>query len=320
MKKRTKCLFLIGGILFLLGGMIFTGVMTMYKWDFSKFSTTKYETNSYEIRDPFGSIVIRTVTADIRFELSDDNTVSVVCHEETNIRHTVSVKDGTLTVEAVDTRKWYEHIGISFDQTTVTVTLPRGTYGDLRIESGTGGISIPEGLSFLNADISETTGDIAFSASASGALRLKTTTGDIRLAGSTVGSAELSLSTGDITVSDVTATGDLCVKVTIGDADVRNVRCLNFSSSGTTGKITLTEVFATDALSVARSTGNVHFDRAHAASMTVNTGTGSVTGSLAGEMIVFAQSGTGKIIVPRCTEGGRCDVTTGTGNILLSIG
>ena len=320
MKKRTKCLFLIGGILFLLGGMIFTGVMTMCRWDFSKFSTTKYETNSYEIRDPFGSIVIRTVTADIRFELSDDNTVSVVCHEETNIRHTVSVKDGALTVEAVDTRKWYEHIGISFDQTTVTVTLPRGTYGDLRIESGTGGTTIPEGLSFLNADISETTGDIAFSASASGALRLKTTTGDIRLADSTVGSAELSLSTGDITVSDVTATGDLCVKVTTGATDVRNVRCLNFSSSGTTGDVTLTEVFATDALSVARSTGNVHFDRAHAASMTVNTGTGSVTGSLAGEMIVFAQSGTGKIIVPRCTEGGRCDVTTGTGNILLSIG
>ena len=320
MKKRTKCLFLIGGILFLLGGMIFTGVMTMCRWDFSKFSTTKYETNSYEIRDPFGSIVIRTVTADIRFELSDDNTVSVVCHEETNIRHTVSVKDGALTVEAVDTRKWYEHIGISFDQTTVTVTLPRGTYGDLRIESGTGGTTIPEGLSFLNADISETTGDIAFSASASGALRLKTTTGDIRLADSTVGSAELSLSTGDITVSDVTATGDLCVKVTTGATDVRNVRCLNFSSSGTTGDVTLTEVFATDALSVARSTGNVHFDRAHAASMTVNTGTGSVTGSLAGEMIVFAQSGTGKIIVPRCTEGGRCDVTTGTWNILLSIG
>ena len=320
MKKRTKCLFLIGGILILLGCMIFSGGMTMYKWDFSRLSTTKYETNSYEIRDPFGSIVIRTSTADIRFELSDDHTVSVVCHEETNIRHTVSVKDGALTVEAVDTRKWYEHIGISFGRTTVTVTLPRGTYGDLRIELGTGDISIPEGLLFLNADISETTGDIAFSASASGALRLKTTTGDISLTGSAVGSAELSLSTGDITVSDVTAAGDLCMKVTTGDTDVRNVRCLNFSSSGTTGDITLTDVCIEESLSATRTTGDTRLHRADAASITIETTTGDVTGSLAGEMIIFAQSGTGKVVVPRCTEGGRCDVTTGTGDILLSIG
>ena len=65
----------ITGVIFvavLIGCIIFAGVMTMLRWDFSKLSTVKYETNSHEISETFHAISIKTDTADIIFALSDD--------------------------------------------------------------------------------------------------------------------------------------------------------------------------------------------------------------------------------------------------------
>ena len=41
MKKSTKVWLLIAACLVLVGSLLFVGVMTMLKWDFSKLSTVK---------------------------------------------------------------------------------------------------------------------------------------------------------------------------------------------------------------------------------------------------------------------------------------
>ena len=75
--RRTTKIWLV-----LLGCILFVGVMTALKWDFSKLSTVKYETNTHEISEPFGDISLTTDTADIMFALSGDGKCRVECYSQ----------------------------------------------------------------------------------------------------------------------------------------------------------------------------------------------------------------------------------------------
>ena len=51
MGKSAKIWLIIAASLIVAGAIIFTGEMLVLKWDFTKLSTVKYETNTYEIND-----------------------------------------------------------------------------------------------------------------------------------------------------------------------------------------------------------------------------------------------------------------------------
>ena len=91
MRKATKVWLITATSLVLIGGILFVGVMTTLKWDFSKLSTVRYETNTHEIVEPFGDISLMTGTADIMFALSDDGKCRVVCYEEEKILLSLSL-------------------------------------------------------------------------------------------------------------------------------------------------------------------------------------------------------------------------------------
>ncbi len=57
--NKTKIWLIVAVALILVGLIIFAGVMTMLKWDFSKLSTEKYVTNEYTVREKFEKIIIR---------------------------------------------------------------------------------------------------------------------------------------------------------------------------------------------------------------------------------------------------------------------
>ena len=89
--SNLKKWLIIGASLLLIGCIIFTGVMTMLKWDFKKLSTLNYETNEYMIDNEFKNISVESDTADITFLASDEKSVKVVCHEPSNAKHTVVI-------------------------------------------------------------------------------------------------------------------------------------------------------------------------------------------------------------------------------------
>ena len=60
MRKTTKVWLIIAASLVIIGFIIFTGVMTTLKWDFTRLSTFKLETNNYEIGQEFDNIHIKT--------------------------------------------------------------------------------------------------------------------------------------------------------------------------------------------------------------------------------------------------------------------
>ncbi len=299
MSKTTKIWLIIATSLTLIGLIIFGGAMTMMKWDFSKLSTVKYETNLYEITKNFKDISIVTDTAVIEFAPSENGKTSVVCHEEVKAKHSVTVNDGTLTVKLENTKKWYDHIGIGFNSPKITVYLPSVEYGALTAKGTTGGAKIAADFAFESIRVSFTTGDIKSYASASGAVILKATTGRITAENCSADSFEVSVNTGNV--------------------NAKNLTCKSFTSGGSTGGIKLENVIAGEKLSLERSTGDVKLDACDASEIFIKTDTGSVTGTLLSEKTFFAKSDTGSVNVPKNTSGGRCEITTDTGNIRISI-
>ncbi len=319
MSKITKIWLIIAASLVLVGGIIFGGVMSMLKWDFTKLSTVKYETNDYEITENFKSISIITNTADIVFLPSENSKTSVSCYEQRNAKHFVAVNDGVLVIEVVDTRKWYEHIGINFGTPKITVYIPQGEYGALFVKSSTGNVEIPKEFKFENIDISESTGNVTNYASASENIIIKTSTGNIRVENVSANTLNLSVSTGGVTVSNVTCEGDVKIKVSTGKANLTNIKCKNVMSNGNTGAMSLKNVIAAEKFSIERSTGDVKFDGCDAAEIFVETGTGDVRGSLLTDKVFITQTDTGSVDVPKTATGGRCEVTTDTGDISIKI-
>ena len=322
MKTRTKVWLMVAASLVLLGCVLFAGVMASLKWDLTALGTVKYETNTHEISEGFDSICINTDTAQVLLAVSDDGKCRVVCHEEEKATHSVSVENGTLTVKPVDERSLHDffgHIGINTDFPRITVYLPGTDYITLTIHGSTCDVEIPRDLSFREVDISLTTGNVDYSASASGMIQIHTTTGYIRTEHITAGALDLSVSTGKVTVSDVTCGGDVTLSVTTGKTDLADLTCRNLISGGSTGDISLQNVIASEAFSIARSTGDVVFEGSDAAGIYVKTDTGDVSGSLLTPKVFLAQTDTGDIDVPNTATGGKCQIITDTGDIHIHI-
>ncbi len=319
MSKTTKRWFIIATLLTVIGCILMGGVMIVLKWDFFKLSTVTYETNEYTVDEAFQGLSITTDTADIVLAPSENGQVSVVCHEQTNQKHTVSVENDTLVVKRNDTRKWYEYIGIHFGTPRITVYLPEGAYSALTIKESTGDVEIPKNFTFERIDVIASTGDVTVHASATDTLRVKTDTGSIRAENLSAGALDLAVSTGKVTLSQIACEGDVSVKVSTGKADLNGVTCQNFTSTGSTGSLSIHHVIAAEAFTIRCSTGDVRFDHCDAATISVTTNTGDVGGTLLTAKRFVTETSTGSVRVPQTESGGKCEIKTSTGDITITI-
>ena len=302
MKKK---IIILSVCLIVIGLAIGAAGLVAVNFDFSKLTLARLTSNIHSVDTDFTKISIDTAISDVRLELSKDGSCQVICMEEINYTHNVSVEHNTLTVTVEDNRMWYEKIGINFgDFHSITVRLPWETYQELTVTCRTADVEIPKDFSFGWADIA-------------------TTTGDIKWQGSQVNNMMLSVSTGDIFVDD---TG-----------------CHNLTAKTSTGDIRLTRTTATQSLVAKTGTGDVRFDRFSGKAMSVQTGTGDVTGTLLSNMVFVTKTGTGDIKVPdlpkesvgkgeiTSVDGdkiyvsmdlnklGVCEITTGTGDIRIDL-
>ena len=280
MTKKTIVWLIIGAFLVVLGCAVFGGVMMALKWDFLKLSTIVYETNEYEFSEKIEDISVALDTADLVFVPSNDSKIRVTCYEAENQKHSVSVKDGALVVELTDTRKWYEYIGINFASPKITISLPEGKYGELFVKVSTGDIEIP--------DISAK-------------------------------SIQLIVSTGNVSAENIILDRNFEIKVSTGRVKLDGVKCESFTSKGSTGDISMKDVVAKGSFSIERNTGDVSFDSCDSAEISVKTTTGNIKGSLLSDKVFITKTDTGSIKVPDSTTGGRCELTTDTGDIKIEI-
>ena len=319
MKTTTKSWLIAAVLLIIIGAVIFTVSLIAYNGDLSSFSTVKYQTNEHEISEEFTDISINTTTANIVFYPSDDSSCKVTCYERENEIHTVKVEDGTLKITYVDEREWYEHIGINIGSSRVTVYLPAYEFSSLTIREDTGNVTLTSDFGFETIDIKSSTGHIHCDEATAESIKIRTSTGKIELTSIECSSLDLKVSTGNITVSEAKCDGDIKIEVSTGRTKLVGVSCKNLTSKGDTGDITLKKVVATEKLSVTRSTGDVIFDACDAAEISAKTSTGDVSGTLRSSKVFITETDTGDVDVPKSTEGGRCEITTSTGDIEITV-
>ena len=321
--EMHKRLILIAVILVVIGAVICGISFSALGSGFRSLSTATLEMNTYEVKDDFRDISIDGDEEEIRFLPSKDGRCSVVCYEEEQALHTVSVENDTLKIASPkdkgNKKNWFLHIGVWTESPTITVYLPEDEYGRLSIDSDTGDVEIPDSFRFREIKVELDTGDINCSASAEKTLALRTDTGDIAISDLRAGEVSLSTDTGDLLVSHAECDGAVSVLTDNGQTDLEALRCRDFRSVGDTGDISLKNVLVSGTFYIERNTGDVRFDGCDAESIIIKTDTGDVTGSFLTEKIIFTETDTGDVRVPKSITGGPCEITTDTGDIKITV-
>lgn len=299
--KGIRRLLVIGSSLTAVGALLFAGAMAGLGFDFAAFSTRGLTAKTCEIDEDFDGISINAPTTEIVLRPSGDGTCRVEFQEEENVEHYAAVQSGTLTIGVRDARSWYDRLGISFENMRMTVYLPRAEWAALRIETETGDVEIPDGFTFETVTVSSGTADIVCRASVRDALALHAGTGNVAVDSAGIsGSVDIGTKTGNIRLSGFEA---------------RSV-----AAESHTGDLSLEGVVATGGLSISSVTGDVRLEGCDAAWLSIGTNTGSVVGRLLTAKVFVVETATGHISVPQTTAGGKCEITTGTGNVDIRIG
>ena len=317
MSKRT--IIILSATFLCLGAILFGGAMSMLKWNFRTLSTVKYETAEHRVLDAFESISVKSDTAKIVFEPSEDGQTTVVCHERAKSPHAVSVRDGVLTVELTEHRRWYDYIGLDLGSPTVTVRLPAGAYAALTVRTKTGDISLPSDFSFDTARLRTSTGSVCVSASVSGMLSVETGTGNVSVENLSAGALDLSVSTGRILVSDVCVSGGVSLESSTGKISLVCLECRSLTSESDTGSVFLSDVIAVGKMKIESDTGDVRLTRCDASDIDIETDTGSIVGTILSEKLFDAKSDTGRVRTPEPSGTERCRLRTDTGRIEIDL-
>ena len=271
-------------------------------FNFFEMGTMEAVSNTYAVTEGFKSIRVWGAECDVRLIPSEDASCTVLCNETDRIAHRVTVKDGTLTIERTDDRKWFEHIGVTWNYwgpIEVVVYLPEGVYEDLSIRTASGDVEIPEDFSFNRAEVDGISGDIDFTAKVEGEMLLKTVSGDIRV-------GETSAQT-------------LTVESTSGKIIVDSVEVTAFSSKNTSGSVIASDLIASGSIRMEAVSGSIKLTRCDAETLWLKTVSGDVTGTLRTEKVFVTHTTSGGIRVPDTAAGGTCEVKTVSGSIDFDV-
>ena len=315
MKKMTKILLIIAAVI--ICGVAAMGVLGVKMLNLFNFET---ETKTFDISEEFTGISVETESEDITFAASKDGGCKVVCELKKGSYRSVAAENGTLKISTTENKKWYEKINFfSFADERITVYLPDKEYSFLSLSAGTGNISVNKGLQFERATFDASTGNLNFGAAVKNELKADLSTGNININETSCGALSLKISTGNINVNSAVCTGDAEIKLSTGKVNVNGMVCNSLVSTGSTGDIALFRVTASGSFNIKRSTGDVLFDSCDAGSVTVKTSTGDVTGTFKSDKVFITETSTGDIKVPESITGGKCKVTTSTGDIILDV-
>ena len=313
--KKSKIVWIIIAVsLIVLGALISTVSLAEMSFDFNNLNTQKYTSNEHIFAEDFTNIKIDVDTSNIEFVRSENNDCMIVSIDTEKTRHIITVENGTLMISLEDSRKWYDYIGVFTMSPSLTIHLPKDSYDLLNIEASTSDIVIQKDFIFGNVDIETDTGDIQLLSQVSDTLDITTDTGDIQLLSQVSDTLDITTDTGDVKIQDITAQ-NITLETDTGETYLTNVNCNSLVSNGNTGDIKLTDVIAANDFNITRSTGDIKLIACDAGEILITTETGDVSGTLLTDKVFICKTDTGDIDVPKTTNGGKCEITTDTGDI-----
>ena len=136
---------------------------------------------------------------------------------------------------------------------------------------------------------------------------------------SVYGNISLETDTGNILLDNIIATGKLVTETDTGNVNFEVCDASEVFIKTDTGNVLLDDVITTGKLAIETDTGNVSFEACDASEAFIKTDTGNVTGSFLTDKVVFAESDTGNIDIPKVIADEKCEIITDTGNIKITI-
>ena len=314
MKKVVLALIIAGSALLVTGGVI---VAVGY----ASGQSVKVETVEYKDLEAFENFDFSLRVAELEIKPSTDSTRKVVIDETRYDKHTLEVKDNTLTIKGYDNRKWYEHIftWAFYQKVKVTVYVPEGNYNNFKVVNSTGSIVVPSNYTFNSFDVKTSTGSITSSANVVNEVKAESSTGSVHFKDMTAKSASFKASTGSVHLKNLEVTEGIIANTSTGGIEAENVKCQNFTSNDSTGSVKLTNVIVDNHIEVKTSTGSIKLVDSDADTLYLKTSSGSVNATLLTDKIFYATSSSGSIRVPKSNTGGICEIHTSSGSITASI-
>lgn len=285
------------------GLVLIGGTLAAVGFNIKNLSTAKYTDVTKVIDKTFDSIDIDVATLSVELAPSEEKECRLEFHERENkqLSSFTEVENNTLVIRDDSRRNWFVHITFfDFDSPKLTVYLPKNQFDSIKISEYTGEIKL-NGLNVNTLSLKTTTGSIsAEKINVSENAEVKTATGSVKMTGVTAKNLTLNTTTGSVLTESVT---------------VKN----NLEASATTGCIKLKDTVSGVNAVLSCTMGTITFDSADAANIYAHTTTGAITGTLRSEKQFTAQSRTGGVNVPKSGSGGKCDLSTTTGDIKIEI-
>lgn len=343
MKTKIKKALIIATILSLAGLVVSSIALYMVDFDFERFSTDKMVESTYVFTEEINLFGITTETADVEIALYDGEGIKVVCRESKKEKHNVYVNDDVLYIEVVKPLKWDENIEItnifSIKNTKVEIYLPKSEYVSMSIETDAGDVTVPDGLVLESLVVKTDTGDCDVRASARDVIWISTNTGDVWLENISAETLKVTTNTGIVNLVNAKLSETVILESDTGDIQLQNVRTISINAKSDTGDMVLSNIIITDAtkietntgdvkflnsiggaLDITTDTGDVTFSSSDATAITIVTSTGDVSGTLLTSKMFSVATDTGRVNIPKSITGGKCEITTDTGDINIAIG
>lgn len=288
----------------------FVALLAVSDWDFGNL---KYENHEHELTEDFSQISVDVNSTDVNVLLSTNNKCSVICFENNNYSHSVSVVDGTLVIKSI-----HKKVFFGYKDTVVSIYLPEKEYSSIDIITGSGDIDV-KNLKAKNINLSVDTGEVELENIVCDVFTSTGDTGDIELKNVVASSVNLERETGEIDASLLSCSADVAISTDTGDISIDLITCSKLSLATDTGEISLDNVVSTTNLIITTDTGDVVFTKIDASNIEITTTTGEVNGSFLSDKIFAIRTSSGKVDVPQTTSGGVCKITTRTGDIIIKI-
>ena len=342
--NRTKNICLIASAITVAVGIcisIFVCIITNFNP--YKNAEVKFDEKVHLIDEKFENIKIDDTMCNIFIIPSEDEECKVVCHDEEKRYHTVEVVNNTLTINSVDSRKWYEefYFGFTFswnDFISLSIYLPEKEYKELYIDTFSGDVDIASSFTFANSEVESTSGDIKCNAKFKGDVKFDSTSGDIDLSNVSANNISACTTSGDIAISDISAdnisadttSGEveissvnakdkLYADSTSGDVNVLDSKAYDIFLESTSGDVDMRNTVSLGDLKIESTSGDIEFYRCDGKSIDLNSVSGDIEGSFLTEKLFITDTTSGEVNVPNCTSDEQCRITTTSGDIEVTI-
>lgn len=321
MNSSNKKMIISSVICMVIGAILMLTAFIAVGFDYSKINTRQFEKKMYSISDDFDSVKVKGGTANVYFELSEDNQCRIEAMETEKISYNAKVENGELIISVDNKEMWYENIVFFLlEEEKMIIKLPEREYEKLMIKKGSGSVKISDNINIKDVEITSNSGDVKLSGIKSENVNIDNGSGYVKLSNiEKTDNINIKSKSGDVKLSDIEKAKTISLKANSGEIKVNDCTAKDIQLQTNSGDIETKELLAEGSISVQTNSGEVDLSKNDAEEFNIKTNSGDVSCSFLTDKIFIAHSNSGDIHVPDSVSGGKCEIKTNSGDIRVKI-